>query len=85
MALLTSTLIGKNPLSQMKPMANNNNLPALGENTSVPNIVYNPTQRTDNQMKTTKQILNYTAAKSMAEQGRTDMRGSMVGYSDTLG
>jgi len=84
MARLSSMLINKNPLAQMQSMSNNGLMPGLGDNSSIPHMVYNPTQRIDNQMKTSKQVINYASSKAMAEQGRTDMRGNVSGYSDTL-
>ncbi len=85
MATLANILSGKNPLSQMKQISGSVDAPRLGDPITAPDIVYNPTQRLDNQMKTSSQVQNYAASKSMAEQGRTDMRGNVIGYADTLG
>lgn len=49
------------------------------------NMSYSPNQRVINQMNTANQVSNYAAAKEIAEQGRTDMRGNIAGYYDTLG
>lgn len=57
----------------------------MGDANMSNNIAFNPTQRETNQLKTAFQVQNYEAQKQMAAQGRTDMRGNVVGYSDTLG
>lgn len=85
MATLSNVLNGTNPASQMKDMSGVNNGSRLGESIMTPSIVFNPTQRLDNQLKTASQVMNYAASKEMAAQGRTDMRGTVMGYSDTLG
>lgn len=84
MARMSNMLKGT-PLAQMKGIASSGNAPRLGDPVTVPDVVFNPTQRMDNQMKTSTQVMNYAASKEMATQGRTDMRGNVVGYSDTLG
>lgn len=85
MATLSNMLSGSNPLIQMKTISNSGQTMKMGEPTMAPNLVYNPTQRIDNQIKSASQVLNYASSKQMAEQGRTDMRGNVVGFSDTLG
>lgn len=85
MATLSNVLSGNNPLSQMKSMSGTGQSQRLGDPSSVPDIVFNPTQRLDNQLKTSSQVQNYAASKAMSEQGRTDMRGNVFGYADTLG
>lgn len=85
MATLSNMMSGSNPLSQMKEMAGGRNAARLGDPISGPDVIFNPTQRLDNQLKTSSQVQNYAASKAMAEQGRTDMRGNVMGYSDTLG
>lgn len=85
MATLSNVMSGNNPLSQMKQISSNGQAIGFGQTPSVPDIVFNPTQRLDNQIKTNSQVQNYAASKAMAEQGRTDMRGNVIGYADTLG
>lgn len=85
MATLSNVLSGNNPLSQMKQMTASTDGARLGDPVTGPNIVFNPTQRLNNQMKTSSQVQNYAASKAMAEQGRTEMRGNVMGYADTLG
>lgn len=85
MATLSNVLSGKNPLSQMKAMRGSADAARLGDPIVAPDIVFNPTQRLNNQMRTSTQVQNYAASKAMAEQGRTDMRGNVMGYADTLG
>ena len=85
MATLANVLKGKNPVSSMTELAGSGQSFRLGEPMKVPDVVFNPTQRLDNQLKTSSQVMNYAASKEMAAQGRTDMRGNVVGYSDTLG
>ncbi len=84
MATTKNLLGGKNQLSQMRNVSGSANTMSLGEPVA-PNISYNPTQRLTNQMKTSNQVMNYAASKEMAAQGRTDMRGNVMGYADTLG
>jgi hypothetical protein len=57
----------------------------VGEQNLDVQMSYNPMVREMNQMKTMSQVQNYAASKEMATQGRTDMRGNVSGYSDTLG
>ncbi len=57
----------------------------LGDTDMAGKLSFNPVQRQNNQLKTAFQVQNYAASKQMAEQGRTDMGGAMMGYSDTLG
>ena len=64
-----------NPMSQMI---------RRGNAEVAPSIYFNPTQREVNQMKTSSQVQNYASVKMMSEQGRTDMRGNVVGYSETM-
>lgn len=86
MATLANVLSGKNPLAQMKDLPSNaGNTGRMGDPVVSPDIVFNPTQRLSNQMRTSSQVQNYAASKAMAEQGRTDMRGNVIGYADTLG
>lgn len=85
MATISNVLSGKNPASQMNEIPGNNNAMRLGEPISAPDVIFNPTQRLNNQMKTASQVMNYAASKEMAAQGRTDMRGNVMGYADTLG
>jgi len=85
MATLSNILSGNNPLSQMKQMSSEGQSTRLGQTPTGPDIVFNPTQRLDNQMRTSSQVQNYAASKAMSEQGRTDMRGNVLGYADTLG
>lgn len=85
MATLSNVLSGNNPLAQMKEMTRGVNSQRLGDPVISPDVVFNPTQRLSNQMKTSSQVQNYAASKAMAEQGRTDMRGNVMGYADTLG
>lgn len=85
MATLANVLKGNNPLSSMTELTGSGQSSRLGEPMKVPDVVFNPTQRLDNQLKTSSQVMNYAASKEMAAQGRTDMRGNVVGYSDTLG
>lgn len=80
-----SNMLKDSPLVQMKSASTAGNLTKLGQPVDVADIVYNPNQRTQNQMKTSLQVMNYASSKNMAEQGRTDMRGNVIGYSDTLG
>jgi hypothetical protein len=80
MATISNVLSQSNPVSQMRVLSNVG--PMEMGNT---NIVFNPTQRLDNQLKTASQVMNYATSKSLSAQGRTDMRGNIVGYSDTLG
>lgn len=64
-----------NPLTQVSRGA-------MGE---VPTALsFDSTQREVNQMKTASQVQNYAATKLMTEQGRTDMRGNVAGYAETL-
>lgn len=84
MAKLSNVLGGTNPLTQMIEVNSAGRAISMGD-PSVPNVMYNPTQRLENQMRTASQVQNYAASKNMAEQGRTDMRGNVVGYADTLG
>jgi len=85
MATISNVLSGKNPVSQMREVSGNSSAKRLGEPITAPDIVFNPTQRLNNQMKTSSQVMNYAASKEMAAQGRTDMRGNVMGYADTLG
>jgi len=85
MATLANVLKGNNPLSSMTELTGSGQSARLGQPMTVPDVVFNPTQRLDNQLKTSSQVMNYAASKEMAAQGRTDMRGNVVGYSDTLG
>jgi hypothetical protein len=85
MATLKNVLSGTNPVSQMRDMESSGQASRLGDPMTGPDIVFNPTQRLDNQMKTSSQVMNYAASKEMAAQGRTDMRGNVMGYADTLG
>ncbi len=85
MATLGNVLRGTNPASQMQDMSRGGQGSRLGDPVSVPDVVFNPTQRLDNQLKTSSQVMNYASSKAMAEQGRTDMRGNVMGYADTLG
>lgn len=57
----------------------------LGETQMVPELSFNPMVRETNQMKTANQTASYEAAKQMASQDRTDMRGSVMGFGETLG
>lgn len=57
----------------------------MGETQMVPELSFNPMVREQNQMKTASQTASYEATKQMAAQGRTDMRGNVAGYVDTLG
>ncbi len=57
----------------------------MGETQMIPELSFNPMVREQNQMKTATQTASYEATKQMAAQGRTDMRGNIAGYSDTLG
>lgn len=85
MATLDNVLKGKNPLSQMTDLSNSGQAGRLGDPVNGPDIVFNPTQRLNNQVRTASQVMNYASSKQMAEQGRTDMRGNVLGYADTLG
>lgn len=85
MATLANVLKGNNPMSQMTELTGSGQSMRLGQPMTVPDVVFNPTQRLDNQLKTSSQVMNYAASKEMAAQGRTEMRGNVVGYSDTLG
>ena len=85
MATLGNVLKGSNPISQMRSMPMGGQAPRLGDPVMTPDFVFNPTQRRDNQMKTSSQVMNYAASKEMAAQGRTEMRGNVLGYADTLG
>ncbi len=85
MATLGNVLSGSNPLSQMKATSASGQASRFGDPISTPDIVFNPTQRLNNQLKTSSQVMNYASSKQMAEQGRTDMRGNILGYADTLG
>lgn len=85
MATLSNVMSGNNPLSQMKQMSSDGQSTRLGQSPTGPDIIFNPAQRLTNQMKTSSQVQNYAASKAMAEQGRTDMRGNVLGYADTLG
>lgn len=85
MATLGNVLSGVNPLSQMRELSSGGNSARLGDPVTAPDIVFNPTQRLNNQMKTASQVMNYASSKQMAEQSRTDMRGNVLGYADTLG
>lgn len=85
MEKLSGILSGKNPQTQMKSLANGGEMRRLGEMPSAPDVVFNPTQRIENQLKSASQVMNYAASKSMAEQDRTDMRGSVMGYAESLG
>lgn len=85
MATLSNILTASNPLSQMKKMGNTAQSSKLGDAINAPDVVFNPTQRLDNQLKTSSQVQNYASSKNMAEQGRSDMRGNVIGYSETLG
>ena len=84
MATMSNLLKGK-PMVQMKTMNPSGEAMRLGDPISGPDIQYSPNQRVMNQMNTSNQVQNYAAAKEMAAQGRTDMRGNVMGYSDTLG
>lgn len=57
----------------------------MGESNMVPELSFNPMVREVNQMKTLNQTAAYEAAKQMASQDRTDMRGNVIGFGDTLG
>lgn len=83
MATIKNVLNGVNPLAQMRQMSPNTQGLSMGE--APGEVVFNPTQRLDNQLKTASQVMNYAASKEMAAQGRTDMRGNVMGYADTLG
>lgn len=85
MATLSTALKGNSPLAQLKEIPASGHSMLMGEPTRVPDIVFNSAQRLNNQMKTATQVMNYASSKEMAEQGRTDMRGNVMGYSDTLG
>ena len=85
MATFSNMMKGNNPLSQMKSISTYGQSLKFGDAPVATDIVFNPTQRLDNQMKTASQVMNYAASKQMSEQGRTDMGGNVVGYSDTLG
>lgn len=85
MATNISNMLKDSPLVAMKGVANSGNTVRFGVEGTVPDVVFNPTQRMDNQMKSSLQVMNYASSKQMAEQGRTDMRGNVLGYADTLG
>ena len=85
MATLGNVLNSTNPLSQMKSISMGGQAPKFGDPATGPNIVYNPTQRLNNQMRTASQVMSYASSKQMSEQGRTEMRGNVLGYADTLG
>lgn len=84
MAIMSNLLQGK-PMAQMKTMNPSGQTIRMGDPVSAPDIQYSPNQRVMNQMNTASQVQNYAAAKEMAAQSRTDMRGNVMGYSDTLG
>lgn len=79
-----TTMLKGSPLYQMNTSPNGQPM-RLGDSNMVSDIAFNPTQREVNQMNTMNQVQNYASTKMMAEQGRTDMRGNVVGYADTLG
>lgn len=85
MATFANVLNESNPLSQMKDISNGGGISRLGMGIDVPDVVFNPSQRLNNQLKTASQVMNYSSSKQMAQQGRTDMRGNVIGYADTLG
>lgn len=85
MATISNVMNGNNPIAQMKDMSNTGHGSRYGDSVTGPDIVFNPTQRLNNQMRTASQVMNYSASKNMAEQSRTDMRGNVLGYADTLG
>ena len=85
MATLTNVLKESSPTSQMKPMTNMGKMTRPTDGVIGQDIVFNPTQRLDNQLKTASQVMNYTASKSLAEQNRTLLGGDILGYSETLG
>lgn len=57
----------------------------LGETQMIPELSFNPMVREVNQAKTMNQTQAYETAKQMASQDRTDMRGNVSGFGDTLG
>ena len=85
MATIKNVLKETNPLSQMRDMSGDTYISRMGDPVIMPDVTFNPTQRISNQLKTASQVMNYSASKEMAEQGRTDMRGNVLGYSDTVG
>jgi hypothetical protein len=84
MKSVTSMLKGS-PLYQMKNISPVGQMQRLGDSVMSTEMAFNPTQREVNQRNTMNQVQTYANTKAMAEQGRTDMRGNVVGYSDTLG
>jgi hypothetical protein len=85
MKAISNIISGNNPLVQMKQMTGTMDSPRMGDPVIAPDIVFNPSQLLNNQMNTSAQVQNYASSKAMAEQGRSDMRGNVIGYSDTLG
>jgi hypothetical protein len=62
------------------------NMPTrTGQTQMIPELSYNPMVREINQAKTMSQTAAYETAKQMASQDRTDMRGNVAGFGDTLG
>jgi len=75
----------RNPLYSFKDMNPLAQPERLGDSNMMSDIAFNPTVREVNQQKTAAQVNNYASSKMMAQQGRTDMRGNVAGYTDTLG
>jgi hypothetical protein len=84
MKSVTGMLKGS-PLYQLKGISPVGQMQRLGDSVMTTEMAFNPTQREVNQMNTMNQVQNYANTKMMAEQGRTDMRGNVIGYADTLG
>lgn len=78
-------LLKSSPLYQMKNISPIMQPMRLGDQNLAIDVAFTPGQRDKNQMATMSQVQNYAASKQMAEQNRADMRGNVVGYSDTLG
>jgi len=73
------------PLYEMKGSSLVGQMQRMGDSVMSTEVAFNPTQREVNQQNTMNQVQNYANTKMMAEQGRTDMRGNVIGYADTLG
>jgi len=85
MASLSSVQQRGNPLSQMNELSEVNVAVSMGDPTRLPDVVFNSLTVKNNRRKTSSQILNFSASELMSEQSRTELRGNVPGYSDTLG
>lgn len=85
MASLSSVQQRGNPLSQMNELAGVSLAVSMGDPTRLPDVVFNSMRVINNQRKTSSQIINFSASEMMSKQSRTELRGNVPGYSDTLG